>query len=95
MTGGSDVLAGFLDLEAAAAFDWGTRDCWLLPADWIRRRTGRDPAAAWRGRYRTAGGARRLIVRGGGPVAFADAGLVACGWARSRGVRRGQARVSI
>tara|TARA_R110002124_G_scaffold173690_4_gene341324 strand:- start:16800 stop:17240 length:441 start_codon:yes stop_codon:yes gene_type:complete len=88
--GPPDGLARFLEVEAGGAFDWGGRDCWLLPADWIRCRHGRDPAAAWRGRYRTALGAARLIRRGGGPVEFADASLAACGWIRSRRVRRGQ-----
>lgn len=83
-------LEAFLEAETAAAFEWGVRDCWLLPADWVLARTGRDPAAPWRGRYASALGATRLINRGGGPEAFAGASLGACDWVRSASVRRGQ-----
>ncbi len=83
-------LDAFLEAETAAGFDWGVRDCWLLPADWVLARTGRDPASAWRGRYRTALGAARIIRRMGGPEAFAGGSLAACGWIRSSSPRRGQ-----
>ena len=83
-------LAAFLEAEAEAAFEWGVRDCWLLAADWALARTGRDPAAAWRGRYASALGAARIINRMGGPEAFAGSSLAACGWVRSASPRRGQ-----
>lgn len=83
-------LARFLEAEAAAEFVWGHRDCWLLPADWVRARVARDPAAAWRGRYASALGATRIINRMGGPIAFAEASLATCGWTRSAVPRRGQ-----
>lgn len=85
-----DRLAAFLDVEAARAFRMGVHDCWLFPADWVRCRTGRDPAAAWRGRYQSMRGAARLIRGGGGAEAFAGAGLNESGWVPSRRIRRGQ-----
>lgn len=83
-------LDAFLEGETAAGFEWGVRDCWLLPADWVLARSGHDPASAWRGRYRTALGAARIIRRMGGPEAFASGSLAACRWVRSSLPRRGQ-----
>lgn len=61
-----------LHLERAvesAAF-WGDCDCFLWPADWVRLSGWPDPAAAWRGRYRTALGASRIVRRAGGVEAM-------------------------
>ena len=73
-------LAGFLRASGARPFAWGVQDCCLWGADWVRLATGRDPAAGWRGRYRTAIGAARLVTRRGGfeahvAACLADAGL--------------------
>lgn len=66
-----DVLTDWLDraLTAEAGF-WGLADCFLWPADWVLARTGVDPAEGFRGRYRTALGATRLVQRAGGALAL-------------------------
>lgn len=50
---------------------WGTHDCALAAANILRGPLGVDPAAAWRGRYRTARGARRVLGAKGLPGALA------------------------
>lgn len=61
-----DALSRYLEEAAARPPDWGVLDCMLFPADWVLLATGHDPAAGWRGRYRTELGAAQLIRRGGG-----------------------------
>ena len=46
-------------------FEWGTNDCALFAADCVRAMTGTDLAAAFRGKYTTASGARRALMRFG------------------------------
>jgi hypothetical protein len=59
-------LDAYLRAAAGQPFVWGERDCCLWAADWIKARTGRDPAEGFRGRYRTRLGAHRLVRRLGG-----------------------------
>ncbi|WP_343711915.1 hypothetical protein [Inquilinus sp.] len=49
-------------------FAFGTMDCSMWAADWVRLRTGLDPAADWRGRYSTEDEYRRLLLAEGGLV---------------------------
>lgn len=60
-------------------FSWGEADCCLFVCDCILAMTGHDPAAPFRGRYRTALGAHRALLRycGGGLGDIA----AACGYA--------------
>ncbi|MFQ5783616.1 MAG: hypothetical protein ACE5H8_02180 [Alphaproteobacteria bacterium] len=53
-------------------FAWGGHDCALFVCDCILAMTGCDPAARFRGRYRTARGAARALRRIAG-VATLDA----------------------
>lgn len=74
------ALTEFLRSAFAEPFRYGAWDCALTPANWILRLTGRDPAAALRGRYDTALGWRRIAARAGGLTALfaqlaGDAGL--------------------
>ncbi|TAK50232.1 MAG: hypothetical protein EPO23_03230 [Xanthobacteraceae bacterium] len=58
---------------------WGRDDCALWVADIVAKATGRDPAAAWRGRYNDRAGAARLL----GPLGLGFAlrrAARACGW---------------
>lgn len=50
---------------------------WL--ADWVALQRGTDPAAGWRGHYRTPLGAARIIKRRGGLVAHLDGCLAPLG----------------
>jgi hypothetical protein len=55
------LLADFLAEEKP--FEWGKRDCSLFAADAVRCITGVDHAKKFRGRYKTAKGAARVIAR--------------------------------
>ena len=59
-------LGAFLETMAARRFADGVHDCVLTVADWVLTCTGQDPAAPFRGRYRTALGRERLLRRLGG-----------------------------
>lgn len=48
-----------------APFQWGKLDCALFAAGAVLAQTGVDLAAAFRGRYRTAGGSVRALRRFG------------------------------
>ncbi len=54
-------LSDFIEAARRRPFSWGRHDCCLFAADWVREATGADPAADWRGRYRSASGARRIL----------------------------------
>lgn len=43
-----DHLSVYLRDATAVPFDWDGRNCMLWTADWVRLRTGRDPARDWR-----------------------------------------------
>lgn len=74
-------LSAYLGAAAARPWVWGAHDCQMWPADWVLAHTGRDPAAAWRGRYRSLSGATRILRAGGGPVAVVRAGMAGAGLA--------------
>lgn len=56
-------LADAIEAARARPFAWGVHDCATWAADVRRAITGDDLADAWRGRYRTAAGAARLLRR--------------------------------
>ena len=83
-------LDAYLRACRETPFAWGRHDCCTMAADWVRRVRGEDPMVLWRGKYRTAHGARAFIEAGGGlatmvsgvmgpsiPVAFAQRGDLA------------------
>ena len=43
-------------------FAWGSNDCALWAAKWVRLCTGQDFTADWEGRYTTAAGAARRML---------------------------------
>lgn len=61
-----DRLGAFLERMATQRFVDGHHDCVLTVADWVLACTDHDPAAPFRGRYRTALGRERLLRRLGG-----------------------------
>lgn len=63
-------LASFLAAASRTPFAWGSHDCCLWIADWLRAKGYADPAAKFRGRYRTALGAHRLLKRHNGVLGF-------------------------
>ncbi len=66
-------LVAYLARTRGQPFVWGQLDCGLFSAGAIEAMTGVDPAAALRGRYATAAGARRAFRKLGfeDHVAFA------------------------
>lgn len=76
-------LADFCRHAAGRRFSWGEWDCGMLCADWVRRKTGLDPAEAWRGHYSTAVGLARLVKQRGGMVSHFDACLSPLGFLRT------------
>lgn len=70
-------LARYFNEAANTPFAWGSHDCALFAAEWVRICTGRDHAAAWRGAYRTEKGAKIRMTRLGfsGVAAVASAFL--------------------
>lgn len=67
------LLAEFFAEHAAQPFAWGERDCCLFACNGIRAITGLDPAAkVFRGQYRDAAGAMRLVRKHGGVEAIAE-----------------------
>ena len=56
-------LAAEVEAARSRPFVWGQHDCAIWAFDVRRALTGEDAAAAWRGRYRCALGARRVLRR--------------------------------
>lgn len=74
------ALAVHCRVGASSMFAWGRMDCTSWVADWVLARTGRDAMAAWRGRYHSRLGFRRLLKHEPGGLAGAAArGLAAVG----------------
>lgn len=60
-------LSACVEARRRAPFSWSDRNCGLFVADCILAMTGADPAAAFRGSFTTAIGARRALGRAGYP----------------------------
>ncbi|ACL60532.1 DUF6950 family protein [Methylobacterium nodulans] len=78
------LLVDHLRAGSRTPFAWGTCDCALWAADWVKARCGIDPAGGLRGRYRTAIGAGRHIRRLGGFVAQVRGLMASAGFAETR-----------
>lgn len=65
----------FLHAYAPQPFVWGSCDCCLLLADWVRLRSGRDPAAHLRHTYSDAGSCQRVTGWFTDPVALVESCL--------------------
>lgn len=72
LTNWPQLLAETIQAAKQRPFLWGETDCCLFAADCALAQTGRDPAASYRGRYKTALGASRLIKTAGGLTAILD-----------------------
>jgi hypothetical protein len=67
------LLFHFIESRRNTPFAWGRQDCCLFACDGILAQTGLDPAARmFRGKYRDALGAARLVHKHGGVEAIAD-----------------------
>ena len=61
-------LHAFLTSRMTAPFSWGKQDCCLFAADAVQVMTGHDYAKAFRGKYRSYRGARKVIGAHGGDL---------------------------
>lgn len=59
------ALVAYLEACEARPFAWGRHDCALFAAGAVLAMTGEDPAARYRGRYRSAAGSLRALRRFG------------------------------
>jgi hypothetical protein len=85
-----DPLTAFLRDASRTAFSWERQaDCLMWLADWTRAKRGIDPGAPWRGTYRTALGAMRIVTEAGGMAALVEKGLAPFGVSRTGTPRRG------
>lgn len=87
----SDLVHRTLRAWAVTEFKWGLSDCGLAVADYVRAATGRDPGAAMRGQYDSAGQCRLFVMRRfGGYEAMATYGFeTLAGLERTGTPRRG------
>lgn len=76
-------LSLFLRDLAGRRWRYGETDCLMTLSDWVKRRHGVDPAAAWRGTYDSEAGAIAALHLGGGIIAMIDGALAAHGFSRS------------
>ena len=82
--GKREALPRWLDRAVDTPCAWGGHDCTIWPANWVVHCGGRDPASAWRGRYRTLLGAARLASAAGGMEALYAAACRAAGLVRTQ-----------
>ena len=79
VTGWESILAAAVESARTRSFNWGTHDCATWAFDLRRDLTsGDDTAALWRGRYRTARGAARILRRLGW-ASMSEAGIALLG----------------
>lgn len=76
-------LPEFLQQCASKPFLPGTHDCVLMACDWVKARTGVDPAKPWRGAYADRRGALKVIARAGGLPVLAGDGMARAGLSRT------------
>jgi hypothetical protein len=71
------MLAEYVEAARSTPFEWGTHDCALWAARWVRLCTGNDYVSDWEGYYRTERGAKIRMTRKGfsGVAAIASAHL--------------------
>jgi hypothetical protein len=72
--GWEHLLAEHIAAARAGSFRWGTHDCALWCADWVRAITGHDPAEEFRGRYGTEVEATRIL----GELGYTDLSSAVC-----------------
>lgn len=66
------LLFHLIEARRSTPFAWGRQDCCLFACDGVLAQTGLDPAAGlFRGQYRDALGAARLVRKHGGVGAIA------------------------
>jgi len=77
----AQILSEFLEREMLRPSQfWGERDCLMFVCNWIREKTGIDPATPYRGKYKTELECLRILRRDGGVRGIMRARTAACGF---------------
>jgi hypothetical protein len=84
-----DEISAFLQCVQRKKFRWGTLDCLLFVSDAMVAQGLPDPAAQWRGKYRTRKQAYGIIEEHGGVVGLFETGMDHAGARRLSGAKRG------
>jgi hypothetical protein len=63
--GWESLLAEHVREAYGIPFQWGTHDCAIWAARWVRTCTGKDFLSDWEGKYKTEAGAKRMMKRRG------------------------------
>lgn len=80
-----EYLEAYLWLCSQGSFGYGAQDCFLFVSGAVRAMTGIDPAARYRGRYRSRAQARALLKEAGGYSAvFQNCGMKEIPMARAQ-----------
>ncbi|APX88640.1 hypothetical protein BV394_01930 [Brevirhabdus pacifica] len=64
----------------SSRFEWGGANCALSVCDYVRDRTGVDPAAPWRGAYSDEDSARAILDAHGGLLGLFRYGMEQAGF---------------
>jgi len=72
-----------IDLWRRQTFIWGETDCIMATCNYVRDRTGIDPAAPWRGTYSDEAGAVAIWQAYGGVLGLFDHGMGLAGFSRA------------
>lgn len=59
------ILDRHIEEARGKPFEWGARDCALWSANWVRKATGIDLGAEWRGQYASEDEASALMLSRG------------------------------
>ena len=57
------LLSAYIERQRYIPFKWGTHDCCLFVADWVKELTGSDLATAFRSKYDSEFSADRLLAQ--------------------------------
>lgn len=74
-----EAIEATIQRMQSTAFVWGSNDCDTIVADYVRKLTGRDPMAKWRGQYHDEAGARAFIESANGNGSLIEEGLASIG----------------
>lgn len=65
-------LSAYLDERRNVPFAWGSNDCCLFAANWLRVCHGVDLARPWRGKYKSEASALKVLKAAGGVRGVVD-----------------------
>jgi hypothetical protein len=88
-----DPVFAIINRWQVIPFQWGERDCITLVADYVRLRTGQDPAADLRLTYSTAGECQRVTRFFTDPLGVVAPRMEAAGLSLTETPRRGDVGV--